>query len=132
VKEEKNMEEIKLPELAKIEAQFFLDQFKKKLLGICEDVIGDLYVNIMPYIESDSWNNFRNQVVSELQGYGKSKLVSRYEIELIRRSLLDNYRDEIIKDLNQDMLEEIKSLKKEIERLRGTFGITLEETRIWG
>lgn len=118
------MEEIKLPELAKIEAQFFLDQFKKKLLGICEDVIGDLYVNIMPYIESDSWSNFRNQVVSELQGYGKGKLVSKYEIELIRRSLLDNYRDEIIKDLSQDMLKEIERLKKEIERL--------EEMRKWG
>ncbi len=118
------MEEIKLPELAKIEAQLFLDQFKKKLLGICEDVMGDLYVNIMPYIESDSWGNFRDQVISEIQGYSKGKLISGYDFELIRRAILNNYRDEIIKDLNQDMLEEIKSLKKEIERL--------EEMRKWG
>ena len=118
------MEEIKLSEVAKAEAQAFIEHFKKKLIGICEDVIGELYVNIMPYIESDSWCNFRNQVVSELQGYGKGKLVSEYDFELIRKAILNQHREEIIKDLNQDMVEEIKILKKEIERL--------EEVRKWG
>ena len=122
--EVKSIEEIKLPEMAIVEASILLDRFKKKLVGICEDVIGDLYVNIIPYIESDSWCNFRSQVVSELQGYGKGKLVSEYDFELIRKAILNQHREEIIKDLNQDMVEEIKILKKEIERL--------EEVRKWG
>ena len=117
--EVKSIEEIKLPEMAIVEAGILLDRFKKKLAGICEDVMGDLYVNIIPYIESDSWCNFRNQVVSELQGYSKVKLASEYDFALIRKAILKHHRDDIIKDLNKDMLEEIEGLKKEIERLEG-------------
>jgi len=105
------------PELSKNgkdEAIKLIDDFKSKLKAVADDVIGDLYCEILPYIESDSWSNFRNQIMSGFRDYGNSKIMAKYDFKEIRKSILEHHREELINDLNQDLLEEIRSLKDRI------------------
>jgi hypothetical protein len=38
-----------------------------------------------------------------------------YDFKKIRKAIFDEYRDQIIPDLNADLLEEIESLKQQIK-----------------
>ena len=110
-----NYEYPELPEAGLIEADKLVDKFKKELMKVASDTIGDLYGGIMPHIESDSWSNFRTQLMTELRGYSKNTMFSSYELKDIRQGILKEHREELISDLNQDLLDEIESLKKQIE-----------------
>jgi hypothetical protein len=41
-----------------------------------------------------------------------------YDFAKIRRAIFEEYRDEIVSDLNQDLLAEIERLKDQLERER--------------
>jgi hypothetical protein len=112
------MSDIKLSEEAQKEAIRLLEGFKKKMLGVCEDTLSDLYCYIMPYIESDSWSNFRGQIISAFQEYDKKNITTEYDIKQLRQAILAHHREEIIKDLNQDLLKEIEELKKTLQKIR--------------
>jgi len=105
-----------LPDAAKEEAQELINQFKEELIKIAEETIGDLYTYVMVHIESDSWTNFRNELMQGFKGYNV-RAESYYDFKEIRKQIYEEYRDEIIKDLDQDNLNRIESLEKEMERL---------------
>ena len=107
-----------LPEEGKKEAQSLINAFKDKLKRVADEVIGDLYCDVSCYIESDNWLNFRNQLLEGFKNYGNSKIHNMYDFKKIRQSILKNHREDIIKDLNQDMLEEIERLKECIKSLK--------------
>lgn len=104
-----------LPEAGKQEAQLLIDKFKDQLKKAADEVISDLYVDVVEHIESDSWTNFRNFLMSGLKNYDNRKLQAKYDFKEIRQSILRNHREDIIDDLNQDMLEEIEKLKQQLE-----------------
>ena len=104
-----------LPEDGAKEAQALIDEFKKRLTAAAEEVIGTLYCDVMPHIESDSWTNFRNHLMDGLRNYGNRKIQGEYDFKGIRQAILREFRDEIIADLNQDMIAEIADLKKKLE-----------------
>lgn len=106
-----------LSEAGKREAQEYINNFKKKLLDVVNEVVGDVYCNIVHDIESDSWSNFRNQIMEGYRYYRDGKINHRYDFSAIRKAILEEYREEIIDDLNQDNLEEIENLKERIEYL---------------
>ena len=108
----------RLSEEAEKEAVAFLEGFKAKMLKIAEEVLGDVYVQLMPYIEGDSWCNFRNELLDGLCNYNNRKIQGKYDFAKIRRAIYEEYRDEINADLDQDNLAEIAKLKATIDELR--------------
>lgn len=103
-----------LGEEAKQAAQDLMDKFKSNLLKICEETIGELYCDVANYIETDSWMNFRNELLDGMRNYNNRKIHAQYDFEKIRQAILKEHRDDIIADLNQDLLAEIDSLKQQI------------------
>jgi len=102
-----------LPEQAKKEYQELIDNAKDKIKKAAEEAISDLYCEVGTHIETDAWNNFRNTIISGLKGY-PSHL--RYDFKKIRQEILIENRADIIKELNQDLVEEVETLKKDLIR----------------
>ena len=100
------------------EAQELIERFRQQLKTAAEFAFTDFYTNILPYIESDSWLNFRSQMLEGFLNYNNRKIQGKYDFEQLRQQIYREFRDEIIKDLDQDNLEEIERLKREVEHLR--------------
>jgi len=96
------------------EAEKIIEAFKEKLSIAAEQAISDLYINIGEYIESDSWTNYQNYLMDGLKGYKKS---GRWDWDSVREKIFTDHREEIIKDLNQDLLKEIERLKASVKYL---------------
>ncbi len=107
-----------LSEEAKVEAEQLINSFKERLKKVTEEVLDELCINVMPYIESDAWSNFRNELLDGFRNYNNRKIQGKYDFKKIREEIYREYKDDIIKDLDQDHLEEISRLKEEIKRLR--------------
>ena len=111
-----------LSEEGKKEAQQLIDNFKANIAKVAEDVIANLYCDIVSDIESDSWQNFRLQIMDGYKNYNNRKIQNRWDFKEIRQQIFKEFREDIISDLNQDVLEENENLKKQIadmqERLR--------------
>jgi hypothetical protein len=101
-----------LPQAALDEATALIEEFKTKLKKAADEAIGDLYSGILPWIESDSWGNFRNQIMEGLKNYQNRKIHADYDFKEIRQAILANHREDIVKDLNQDLVKEIEKLKE--------------------
>ena len=101
-----------LSEAGREEAQRLIDKFKKKMKEAADEVLGELYVDVACFIESDSWTNFRNALLDGLRGYKNRKVQAGYDFKKIREKIYFEYRDEIIKDLDQDNLKKIAELEK--------------------
>jgi len=106
-----------LSEQGNKDAQALMDAFKEKLKIVAEEVIGDFYCDVAIYIESDSWTNFRNELMDGFRNYDNRKIQGKYDFKEIRHAILKNHKEDIVEDLNQDLLKEIASLKEHIEFL---------------
>ena len=67
-----------LSEQAEQEAQELMNTFREKFKKVAHDTIEDslseLYCDITPYIQSDSWTNFRNQIMDGFRNYNNRKI----------------------------------------------------------
>ena len=107
----------KLSEKGEKEAEAILQEFKEKMTEVAKDALSEFYISLSGYIESDSWHNFRNELLDGLKGYKNAKIQERHNFVKIRKQIFEENKKEIIKDINQDLLDEITSLKKSIEFL---------------
>jgi hypothetical protein len=108
-----------LAEAGKEEAQKACDNFKEQLLKIAEEAMGSFYCDVAVYIESDSWTNYRNELLDGISNYGNRKTQGAHDFAKVRKAIYREFRDDIIEDLDQDNLKEIENLKAEIEGMRG-------------
>lgn len=103
------------------EAQEFIDSFKIKLQEIINIALGEAYVNLMPYIETDAWTNYREALRLELEHeYKFSKFKSEWAKDFRRAVFVEN-RDEMQKLIKSDMYERLKFLEnsnQEYEQFR--------------
>ena len=106
-----------LPEEGTKEAQVLINKFINDLKKSANDAIDKLYCATLPHIESDSWSNFRNDIMSGYKDY-KNKIHREYDFKDIRQKIFEEHREEIIKDLNQDLVKENEDLKKTIRHLQ--------------
>lgn len=106
-----------LPEEGRIAAQELINKFKEQVKKAADDVISDFYCDVAVYIQEDSWQNFRTQIMHGMRNYGNRKIQGEYDFKDIRQSILKEHKEAIISDLNQDMVKEIESLNKTIEFL---------------
>lgn len=102
-----------LSEQGKLEAQELVENIKSKVRKAVSDAIGDLYVDIPDYIESDSWSNFRNTILAGLCDY-RNLQKYRYDFKKIRAAIYEQFKEEITKDIGKDLAEEIEDLKKRL------------------
>ena len=107
-----------LPEHGRQEAKDLYDKFKEGLRKLADDVLHDFYVDVLQYIESDTWSNFRNEIMDGFSKYGNRKLQNAYDFDKIRRTMFEEYKDEIIPELNQDLVKENEDLKEQIKLLK--------------
>lgn len=88
--------------------------FSKQLKRLQDDTISELYCDLLPYFQDDLISNVRTSIIRDLkyseQRYG-------YDFVEIRKTILKENRDELIEDLNQDNLNEIKRLQDWINEL---------------
>ncbi len=104
-----------LKEEAKKEAQALMDEFKKKMESLAKEILSQLYCDVAMYIESDSWSNFRNEILQGFSKYGNRKLQGDYDFAKIRQTIYEEHREEIIKEVEQDIVKENASLTKQLE-----------------
>lgn len=111
-----------LTEAGKQEAQRLIERFKKTaeeiLKPMIDNFITDVYCDVAIHIESDSWINFRNTIMDGYKNYSNKSIQAEYDFKEIRKQIYKDYKDEIDKDLNQDSLEKITILEKEISYLK--------------
>ncbi len=100
------------------QAQVLIDRFKVKMKDAAEEILGNLYSDIVPHIGSDSWTNYRNDLMDGLRNYNNRLVQGEYDFKRIREQIFSEFRAEIIKDLDHDNLKKIEDLQKEIGRLR--------------
>jgi len=112
-----------LSEEGKAEVQLLIDSFKDKLTKVAEETIANLYTDAVSYIESDSWTNFRNQIMDGFKDYDNRKIQGEWNFKEIRAEIFKQFKSDIINDLNQDIYEENLKLKQQI--------IALQQLREW-
>ncbi len=106
-----------LSEAGKLEAEKLVESFKKKLASAAEGVLNDFYAEILPYIESDAWTNYRNSMVEGFVGYsGRAKEMAQHDYVKLRRKMLDEHKEELQNDIIADLVAENESLKKQLQR----------------
>lgn len=112
-----------LSEVGKQEAVAIIEKFKAEMgrvaLSAIESALDDTYRDILPYIETDSWFNFRKAIVDGICGYEHGGLADQYDFKRMRQAILREHRDELVQDLNQDLLNEVADLKQRIDYLNG-------------
>jgi hypothetical protein len=94
----------------------YLENFKKKCIGILDELTEEYISTIIDHIENDiCWdNNIKQEIVNELCDYGNREIKGVYIFDKIRRSILGHYRNEIIEDLNQDVIQRNEKLNHEL------------------
>lgn len=105
----------RLTEEGEKEAVIILKTFHDRMKKVCEETLDQFYVDVLPYIETDSWTNYRNQLMDGFRNYNNRKVQGEHDFARIREEIYKQFRDDIIKDLNQDLVKEIASLKEQIE-----------------
>jgi hypothetical protein len=108
----------KLTEQGEQEAQKIMDSFKPRLAKLMNEVMGDLYADVSYYIESDHWTNYRNALMDGFKEYGSGKPNHEYDYKELRQAIYRNHKDQIVKDLNQDLVEENERLNEYIKTLQ--------------
>ena len=108
----------KLTEEGAREAQLIMDSFKPKILKVVEEVMEDLYTDVSYYVESDHWCNYRNALIDGFRGYKQGKAPHEHDWKELRQAIYRNHKEEIVKDLNQDLLAENEKLKDQIDQLQ--------------
>lgn len=107
-----------LSDAAQKEAVELIEHFKTQLSKAAEDAISNLYTDVLPWIESDAWGNFRLALMKGLCDYGNRRLQGEHDFKDIRQAILKEHRADIIDDLNQDSLDKITKLEATIEMLQ--------------
>lgn len=105
-----------LDDSGKQAAQKLIEDFKIHLQKAADDAIGDLYTDIVPWIESDSWTNMRNQLIAALSNYPAAKEYDKSYWVRIRKKIFEEHRNEINNDIILDLLKEIEELKERLNR----------------
>jgi len=107
-----------LTEEGKLEAQRIMDSFKPRIKSLIEELMRDLYTDVVYYVESDSWTNYRNDLINGFRDYAQNSEKNKCEFKELRKAIYNNNKEEIDRDLNADLVKEVEDLKKTIERLQ--------------
>lgn len=108
-----------LSEKGHLEANELLNSFRERMKKIADEVMGELYVNVMPYIETDSWLNYRETLRCELMN--KYRTVEtctseEYWAKSVREAIYKQFNAELKQGIIRDLEEQIEELKADLNR----------------
>jgi len=109
------MNEAKLSEKGEQEFMELLAKFKREMKQISDHVIGDLYSEVLPYIESDAWLNYREHLRLEVQNkYINKETLTSDEAwaKFIREAIFVQFREELEQGIIRDQQTKIAFLEK--------------------
>jgi len=106
-----------LTEQGKQQAQLVMDKFKKDMSNAVKEAMDVFYTDVVIHIESDSWLNYQNAIIHALYSYTAISKEDHYAKAEVRSAIYAGAKEEIDKDLNQDLVEKIKSLEDQIEMI---------------
>jgi hypothetical protein len=96
-----------------------VSEFADRLKKLANEIMGQLETDYLPYIETNLIFNERQETISAIiqkwQGPHNRYVINPSEAQKIRARILEEHRDEIVSELNQDNLAEIERLKKDLE-----------------
>ena len=108
-----------LSEEGEKEAEQFMQSFKKKMHDIADEVLGEIYVNLLPHIQSDAWMNYRNDMRSELEReyFKNNDWLKSEEIwaQNLRRAFYKQFKDELVDARVRDLEKTIEKLKEDVQ-----------------
>ncbi len=107
----------RLNEEGEKQAQLIMDSFKPRIKALVDEMMSDLYCDVVYHIESDSWTNYRNELMNGLKGYSAGASVHQHDFKELRQAIYAKNKDAVNKDLNKDLLQENEKLKAEIDNL---------------
>lgn len=109
-----------LNESGKEEAQALMNKFKVNAKNVLDtllnEYLGEVYCNVIPDIESDSWQNYRNTIMDGFRDYN-NRSRREYDFKAIRQQIYKEHKEEINHCLNQDNLARIAELEAVIKRM---------------
>lgn len=111
-----------IPGTLESDAEQLIEEFRKKIKTVAEEVFSEVYVNYIHHIKTDAWINFRNDVRSALCSDFKKPEYLRGEDAYARdfRALVfKEHREDLIHGLNQDLLLRVKELEVSLKRAWG-------------
>ena len=91
----------------KAECERLIESFKKNLTKAADEAISNLYVDILPHIESDTFLNFKNDAMSAIKGYATRYVLDTgdYTGLAIRNQIYQEHKEEIAKLIDQDPVD---------------------------
>lgn len=97
------------------EAQSAINKFKLDMKEAMDECLGKLYCDVIPYIETDAWTNYRESLRLDLSHeYKYSEFKNKWSVDLRRAIFVEN-REELSALLNQDLLARIKTLEDRVK-----------------
>jgi len=101
------------------DSQSFMDTYRSRMKDVADEILGELYVNVMPYLETDTWSNYRQALRTELEHeYKFSKFKCDWATNFRRAVFVEN-REEISKYIESDILKIIKQLEDNHQEYEG-------------
>lgn len=107
-----------LSEREQNQAEELLQSFANRMRDLADEVIGEVYVELLPYIATDTWSNVRTRFVSDLTTYPQICEHSKFDAKELRKSMLAEYHDEIVNDTIEDLQEQIEDLRDRLDDVR--------------
>ena len=91
----------RLTEEGEKQAQLIMDSFKPRIKALVDEMMSDLYCDVAYHIESDSWTNYRNELMNGFKGYGCGASAHQHDFKELRLAIYAKNKDAINKDLNK-------------------------------
>jgi hypothetical protein len=95
--------------------QKLLTEFSDKLQKIASNIIGRTSNEYLPWVAEDALYNQRLRIIEEIGGWKGIDIIGEHMARQIRAKILEEHREEIIAELNQDHLAEIERLQKTVK-----------------
>jgi len=99
-----------------LEVEDHMNCVKKKLKSTIEEILSDVYTDIIPYAYGDALTNFRNAMANDLIT-DKPCLYGTRQAEL-RQKIWETHKSEIVELLNQDLLKEHERLNRLVDEYK--------------
>lgn len=109
------MKEPRLIEPASQELEKLIAEVKSRLLAEIEIGIRSIYTDLGVYVESDAWQNYRNDLKQQLAYDNGILKDDNGWARNVRLKIFQENREELVKKVNQDLASKVKELEERVK-----------------
>lgn len=100
---------------ARAAVEEWVAEFAKEVASMAEEIFLDVAYELPLLAEGKAWDSFRDNLLAVFVGEWRER---PQEWEKLRDQLFSTYKDEILAEISQQIVEENSKLKEEVEVLR--------------